>query len=145
MAQLKKELLIATLVVSFVGASLFSPRLPVVVQSVLFLFVLLLGFFMIVAGWWCWSIVRTDGDVPRWRKVFGLSGVIANSLALAIPFVALSCITGIDWGHIAAASLICSSCGLIAGLIAPREIRLPTALAGLITGSIILSIPIGVL
>ena len=141
MSQGKKELLIAIPVVGFVLGDFFSRKLPVIVQDVLFIVVLLLVCVMIVARWVCGSIVRNDSDVARWRKAVGVIGAMANTPAVLIPFLVLPMLT---WQIAIQACLACSFCGIAAGILAPREIRLPTALAGLIVASIVLAIPIGV-
>lgn len=143
MSQRKKELLIAIPIVGFVLGCLFSRKLhlPVIMQDVLFIILLLLGCMMIVASWVYWSIVRNDRDIAPWRKAISLIGVLAITLPALIPFLVLPMLAS---QITIQACLVCSFCGMVAGVFAPREIRLPTALAGLIVASVILAIPIGV-
>jgi hypothetical protein len=84
----KKEIVLALLVVGFVWLALFARWVPVSVQSVLFVVVVLLAFAMIVGGWWRWRSVRRDGNIASWRKKMGLLGLVAATLALALPFIA---------------------------------------------------------
>jgi hypothetical protein len=125
--------------------SLFERRLPALLQSLLFVIVLLLGLGMILAGWFGWTIVRDDANVSRLRRGMALLSISANTLAIAIPFLEFSYFEGVSGSTVAALCLACSCCGVIAGVIAPREIRLPSILAGVTIGSIILAIPIGIL
>jgi hypothetical protein len=141
MSQHKKELLIATPIAAFVVGGFFIRHLPVIAQDVWFIILLLIGCMMIVASWACWSIARNDRDVARWRKAVGLFGVMANTLAALIPFLVLPMLAG---QITIQACLVCSFCGMAAGILAPREIRLPTTLSGLIVASAILAVRIGV-
>lgn len=94
----------------------------------------------------------------------GLLGLVANTLALAVPFIVFfyavasfghmlpravasfgHMLPRIDWLAVSPTCLAFSRCGLICGVVAPPRIRFATAMGGLIVGSIILSIPIGIL
>jgi hypothetical protein len=155
-----RELMFALLVVAFVWASLFGRHwLPVPIQSLLFVVVLLLAGAMIAASWWCWIKSRSAESVASWRKKVGLLGVIANTTALAIPLGSLLYMVYcpfpfirvrvhlpmIDAEKMVLTCLVFSLCGLIAGILSPPRSRFATALGGLIIGSIILSIPMGIL
>jgi hypothetical protein len=123
------------------------------VQSVLFVIVLFLAWAMVLAGWWCWS--RSGENVAPWRKKVGLLAVTANTLAITIPFATFfwqfarfnyaHYLPLIDWRFVLPACLACSLCGAIAGVLGPPRIRFATAMAGVIVGSIVVSIPIGIL
>ena len=149
----KKEIALALLIVGFVWLALFARWVPVSVQSVLFVAVLILGLTMIVAGWWRWRSVRREENADSWRKKVGLLGLVANTLALAVPFVVLFYamasfgrkVPRIDWLVVSPTCLAFSLCGLICGVVSPPRIRFATAMGGLIVGSIVLSIPIGIL
>ena len=60
--RLKREALYALVLVAFAWVSLFGDWLPFLVQSVLFVTVLLLGLVMIVAGWWGWIKSQSERD-----------------------------------------------------------------------------------
>jgi hypothetical protein len=87
-----------------------------------------------------------------WRKMAGLLGLTANTLAIAVPFVA--CLYQFtrntyslnvpmpDFPLIIRFAFFLAVCGLIGGLLAPRRIRLVTAAGGLIISSAILAVPI---
>jgi len=138
-----------------VWLALFARWVPVRVQSLLFVVVLLLAFAMIVGGWWRWRSVRRDGNIASWRKKMGLLSLVANTLALAVPFIAffwalasfnpMLRLPKINWLFVAPTCLAFSLCGLICGVVAPPRIRFATAMGGLIAGSLLLSIPIGIL
>jgi hypothetical protein len=121
---------------------------------VLFVGLLILAFTMIVAGWWRWRSVRREENTASWRKKMGLLGLVANTLGLAVPFIAFFYAVAsfgrrmppkVDWLVVSPTCLAFSLCGLICGVVAPPRIRFATAMGGLIVGSIILSIPIGIL
>jgi hypothetical protein len=117
----------------------------------LFLIALLLAVCPII-GWWRWQGIKTDSTTVRWRKIVGLMSLTANSLAIAVPFVACLYqftrntyslnVPMADWPVIIPFSFFLSVCGLIGGVLAPRRIRLVTAVGGLIIGSLILAVPI---
>ena len=146
----------ALLIVTFVWESFFGHWLPTI-HSILFVVVLLLEIAMIVAGWWGWIKNRRASNVARWRQRVGLSGLVANTTALAIPigsllymmfypFVRVGVrLPMIDAQWMVLACLVFSVCGLVAGILAPPRSRFATTLGGLIIASIVLSIPMGVL
>jgi hypothetical protein len=117
----------------------------------LLLIVLLLAVCPII-GWWRWHGVKTDSTTVLWRKIAGLLGLTANTLAIAVPFVACLYqftrntyslnVPMADWPLIIPFSFLLSVCGLIGGVLAPRRIRLVTAAGGLIISSLILAVPI---
>jgi len=82
----------------------------------------------------------------------GLLGLTANTLAIAVPFVACLYqftrntyslnVPMADWTLIIPFSFLLSVCGLIGGVLAPRRIRFVTAAGGLIISSVILAVPI---
>jgi len=149
----KKEIALALLVVGFVWLALFAHWVPVTLQSVLFVGLLILGFTMIVAGWWRWRGVMREENTASWPKKMGLLGLVANTLALAVPFIVFFYAVASfghrqqrnDWLVVFPTCLAFSLCGLICGVVAPPRIRFATAMGGLVVGSIILSIPIGIL
>jgi hypothetical protein len=151
----KREALYALLVISFVWTSLFGHWLPMF-HSLLFDLVLLLELAMIVAGWWCWIKGRKDEGIAVWRKGVGLLGIAAYTTALIIPAGSLRYmmyypfirarmrLPMVDAKWLILTVLGFSLLGLIAGILAPPRSRFATALGGLIIGSIVLSIPIGI-
>ena len=136
-----------------VWLALFAHWVPVTLQSVLFVGLLILGFTMIVAGWWRWRGVMREENTASWRKKMGLLGLVANTLALAVPFIVFFYAVASfghrqqrnDWLVVFPTCLAFWLCGLICGVVAPPRIRFATAMGGLVVGSIILSIPIGIL
>jgi hypothetical protein len=119
--------------------------------GLLLLTVLLLAVCPII-GWLRWHGVETDSTTVQWRKVAGLLGLTANSLAIAVPFVA--CLYQFtrntyslnvpmpDFPLIIRFSFFLAIGGLIGGVLAPRRIGLVTAVGGLIISSVILAVPI---
>ena len=152
----RSEVFYALLVILFVWISLFGHWLPMF-HAFLFDLVLLLELAMIVAGWWCWIKGREDEGVAVWRKRVGLLGIVANTAALIIPAGSLLYmmyypfirarmrLPMVDANWLILTVLGLSLLGLIAGILAPPRSRFATALGGLIIGSIVLSIPIGIL
>lgn len=155
--QSKRKVLYAVLVVAFVWVSLFDHSLPTPLQSALFVAVLVLELALIVAGWWGWIRSRKIEELPRWRKRVGLFGVMANTAALAVPVVSLLYmmyypflrigvrLRAINAEWMILTVLVLSLSGLTAGIFAPPRSRFATALGGLIIGSVVLAIPIGIL
>jgi hypothetical protein len=105
-----------------------------------------------IIGWWRWQSLKTDSATVPWRKIAGLLGLTANTLAMAVPLVACLYqyarntyslnVPMADWPLIIPSSFFLSVSGLIAGVLAPRRIRLVTAAGGLIISSLILAVPI---
>ena len=117
----------------------------------LFLTVLFLAVCPII-GWWRWQGVKTDSTTVLWRKIAGLLGLTANTLAIAVPFVACLYqftrntyslnVSMPNFPLIIRFAFFLAVCGLIGGVLAPRRIRLVTAAGGLIISSVILAVPI---
>ena len=117
----------------------------------LFLTVLFLAVCPIIS-WWRWQGVETDSTTVLWRKMAGLLGLTANTLAIAVPFVACLYqftrntyslnVSMPNFPLIIRFAFFLAVCGLIGGLLAPRRIRLVTAAGGLIISSVILAVPI---
>jgi hypothetical protein len=158
--QAKKEIAVALLVAVFVGLSLFSRWMPLPAQDTLFLIVLLFPPALAMAGWWRLRRIKQDENTGR-RRTIGLLGLLANTLAIVLPFAAFfynfalirygrhqQALAGfhlIDLGLATHICLVLSTLGAIAGILAPSRIRLAVALGGFTTCCIILSIPMGVL
>jgi hypothetical protein len=150
-------IIIAVAIIAFVWISLFDHSLPIPVQSLLFFVVLLLAPVMLVIGWWRFRKAFRDETVPRWRRVCDLVALIATTLTFALPLLVffyavilfqlrLQPSRGmVNWLNVLPVCLGLSLCGVIGGVLAPQRIRLSTALSGLIAGSIVFSIPIGIL
>jgi hypothetical protein len=143
--------------VILVYVSLFSRRIPVPIQSALFLGVLLLEIAMIAAGWWyCIKNQKANG-VANWRRRMALLGAIANTTAFAIPVGSLVYMMFhpaiarhthtpmINAEKMILACLVFSLCGVIAGILSPARSRFATTLGSLIIALLILAIPMGVL
>jgi uncharacterized membrane protein len=96
-----------------------------------------------------------EDSVARWRKICGVLARLASTLTFAIPVLVFFYsfamfqlrVQPSHWIFtiVMPVCLVLSLCGFIGGVLAPRRIRLATALGGLIAGSIVLSIPIGIL
>lgn len=132
----------------------FVRWVPVRVQSALFITLILLAFALIGTGWRRWRVVRQDPNIASWRRRIGLLALIADTLGLVFPFVAFSfAFASFNYMHrpstivwiLVPVSVILSFCGLVCGICAPVRLRFMTAFGGLIVGSLIVSIPIGVL
>jgi hypothetical protein len=131
---------------------------PLPVQDVLFTMLVVLLPALNVWGWWALKRMNQDEATARWRKLAALLGLVANSLAIALPFAAVlygvyidhlkGRINGsdiLDTSFALRAALAFGAFGLVAGTIAPSRIRLSLMLGGFGTCLVILSIPIGVL
>lgn len=151
------EIAIAVAITAFVWISLFAHSLPTPVQSVLFVVVLLLALAMLVIGWWRLKKAWREDSVARWRKISGVLALLASTLTFATPVLVFFYSFAMfqlrvqpshwifNWLIVMPVCLVLSLCGFIGGVLAPRRIRLVTAVGGLIAGSIVLSIPIGIL
>lgn len=152
-----KEILYAAFLMAVVLASFFGHGFPMAVQNILFVILVVSGFALVAAGWWCWIKTRNAASVPRWRKRVGLFGLAADTTALAVPFVALLYmmyypflrarvgLAMVDAQFLVLSVLVLSASGFIAGIFAPTRSRFPTSAAAFVIGSIALSIPIGIL
>lgn len=148
---------LAVLIVVFVYLSLFSHRIPEAIKGILFFVVLFLEIAMIAAGWrFCLKDGKATG-VPDWRKRVALSGVVANTIAFAMPLLSLvymifydsiarrAHLPMIDGDEMLLVSLLFSLCGLIAGFLSPGRSRFAIALGNVIIALLILAIPRAVL
>ena len=132
------------------------------VEMVTFWIVLLLPFALNVAGWWRWPGVKRDQSAALWRKGVGLGGLVANAFSICLPFLAffyngflinyyvhhpsgLRGLKEIDLLKVVVVCLFLSLAAVVAGIVAPRRIRLAVALGGFTVASLILSIRMGVL
>ena len=143
------------MITGFVWISLFAHWLPMALQSGLFAVVLALG-LLILAWWRCRSALK-DAGAARWRKVCGLVGLIASTSTFVTPILAFFYAVAmfqlrvqpshwiLNWLVLMPICMALAVCGLVGGVLAPPRIRLATALSGVIAGSIVLSIPIGIL
>src|SRR5437879_5567378 len=94
----------------------------------LFLTVLFLAVCPII-GWWRWQGVKTDSTTVLWRKMVGLLGLTANTLAIAVPFVACLYqftrntyslnVSMPNFPLIIRFAFFLAVCGLIGGVLAP--------------------------
>ncbi len=148
-------LFVTTLILVYV--SLFFRRIPVPIQSALFLGVLLLEISMIAAGWWYCIKNWKANSVAKWRRRIALVGAVANTTAFAIPVLSLVYMIFypviahythtpmINSEKMILACLVCSLCGVIAGIFSPARSRFATTLGSLVIALLILAIPAGVL
>jgi hypothetical protein len=156
-ARSKAATLYGLVILILVCVSLFSRRIPVPIQSILFLVVLLLEITMIMAGWWYCVRNKSVNGVPNWRLRMALLGAIANTVAFAIPvgslvymmfYPAIARYTHTPMINAELMIVTClafSLCGVIAGTLSPPRNRFATTLGSLIIAMLILAIPMGVL
>lgn len=133
----------------------FTHRVSVRVEDALFVALLVLAVAMIGMGWLRWRGVKHDSTVASWRRRVGFLSLIADTLALLLPVAAFFyAFASFNYLHRASsmgvllilpASVLLSVCGLVCGILSPARIRLTTVMAGLILGSLIVSIPVAVL
>jgi hypothetical protein len=158
----KKELALGLAFVAvYVCVFHFLHSWPIGVQSVVGGITIFLPIALNVAGWWRWRGVRRDDTILRWRKVAGLIGLMANSIALLFPSLVffyntvltryymnrrpgLPGVKEIDLELLVNFCLILSLAAMI-DFVAPRRIRLAVVLGGFAMGWLILSIPRAVL
>jgi predicted signal transduction protein with EAL and GGDEF domain len=156
----KKQISFSLATVVFVYLSVQHRWFPVWVHNITFPGVLFIVCALNVAGWWRLTRAGQDATTSRWRKRAALMGLIANTLAIAVPFAAF--LYGIYIGYLMRrgpvkgsdivdvyfalpVGLCLAVCGLLSGTLAPNWIRLPIVLGGVVTCLLILSIPIGIL
>jgi len=156
----KKEISFSLATVVFVYLSVQKRWFPVWVHNVTVPVVLVIVFALNVAGWWRLTRADRSATMSRWRKRAALIGLIANTLAIALPFTAVlygiyieylirrGPVKGSDIVDVASAlpaGLCFAACGLLSGTLAPSRIRLLIVLGGLVTCLVILSIPVAIL
>jgi hypothetical protein len=114
-----------------------------------------------LAGWWRWVRVRHGQDTASWRKVVGLPGLVAVTLATIVPWIVFYydfILVGFDMRRYPASRLpgwkvidlyltfrsclLVSLVVMVLGFAAPRRIRLAVVLGGFATGWLIMSFPI---
>jgi hypothetical protein len=146
--KLNKEIVLTSIILALVWYSLFSHRLPLGVQSILFVLVLLLEGALVLSGW---LLSRTlEHTSAKWKRTVGVLGLWFDTAAIAISvwsfFYILQFPFGaINWLTIVPICLVLCLCGLIAGLLSSREIRPLTILSAVIWASVLVAIPFGVL
>ena len=106
-----------------------------------------------LVGWWLWVRVRHDPNTAGWRKVAGVLGLIAASLAVSVPWIVVYydvIVTGFDMRHQYPRSkfpgwtvidlywtfqscFFISAVAMVLGLVAPRRIRLVVVVGGFAT------------
>jgi hypothetical protein len=145
------------LLLAFAYVSVAHNILPRAVQDVLFFVVLLLELGLIAAGWRFYVKNRKKAEIVAWRKWMSLIGVIANTGAIAVPFASIVYMIVYPWVGLRMnlpmidadimvnANLICSLCGVIAGILSPPRSRFAITLGSLIIALLVVSIPMGVL
>lgn len=132
-------------------------RGPPWVQGVLFVVLILLPIALNVTGWLRFRKAARDHSLTGWRKLIVRWGVLANSLALAIPWAVIlfamysfanhrqPSAYEIDWNKTVIGILILSMYSLIASIMAPGWLRVTLMLNSLIVAGFVLAIPVGVL
>jgi hypothetical protein len=163
MKRSKKEIAIAVAIVVFVYLSLRAQHArwaPEPVQATLAYTALLAVVGLNVAGWWAASRMSQDANTARWRKRAGLIGLVANTLAIALPFAAflygvyvdhlisrgpVNASDVLDLGFVIPVSVALVAFGLVAGAIAPSRLRLAVVVGGLVTFFFLVAIPAPIL
>jgi hypothetical protein len=132
-------------------------RGPLWVQNVLFVALILLPIALNVTGWVGFRRAARDRRLTGWRKLIVRWGLLANSLAFAMPWgVILFAIYSfanhrqpsryeINSERMIIGVLMLSLYSVIAGAVAPGWIRVTLMLNSLIVAGFVLSIPMGVL
>jgi hypothetical protein len=114
-----------------------------IVQNVAFLVVISLPLLLTAMSWVELKIAWRDESISRWRIWASCCGCVALSFALVVPiivvFLTLSWLSWPAW---------CFSAGLVAlfaGIVAARSVRFPLFFGGLMIGSLVFIVPVGVL
>jgi len=154
----------AAFVVLIVGSIYLTAArwVPVPVRDVLFVIVFVfLPIVLNVAGWWHFRHPAPKESSAGWRRLAAGFGLLANSLAIAVVWGAflysylllnyvgrhrlVAADEMIDGRLVLTASLALAAFSMVAGAMAPRGVRLPLLLCGLIVGSAALIIPLAIL
>lgn len=143
----------AALALGFVAVYLFVFRFNrsshILVDNIIGLVVSMLPIILNVAGWWRWKSVWRDEKAARWRKVAGLAGLVANTLALCLACVSFFYSVAVERAHreafqsidlypVIVGCLVLSASALAVGIVAPRRFRLAVVLGGFAMGWLLL-------
>jgi hypothetical protein len=135
---------------------------PVPVQSVLFLMVFVcLPIILNVAAWWRFRHPAQDDRSADWRRLAGGLALVANSLAIAViwgqfiySYFLLNYVGRhrpvaademIDGTLVLTTSFVLAAFSMVAGAMAPRGVRFPLLLCGLIVACAMMVIPVAIL
>jgi hypothetical protein len=131
------------IVISLVSSSRPGQRVPMIVQWVAFYFLLSMPLILAAMSWAGFKRVRLDKTVSRWRIWICFCGYVALSVALVIPLLVMFLsLAYTEWSiWILGSSVV----ALLAGIFAPRTVRFPLFFGGLVTGGLVVIIPIGIL
>jgi hypothetical protein len=155
--QWKWQLVFALAVVATVYLSV-ARWAPLRVQNVLFVVSILLPLVLNAAGWVLSKRTAHGASLAHWRTVVVRVGLVANGLAIVLPWVTFlwavysflrhvqpSASHVPDWGVVLLSILGLSILSLVAGAVATGWTRVVMMLNSLVVCSFVLSIPIGVL
>lgn len=155
-SQWKWQLALALAVVATLFLSLAKWG-TLLIQDALFGVLLLLPIGLNVTGWVLSRRAALGNSLARWRWIVVRLGLVANGLAIALPWITFLWIVysfsrhlqpsashAPDWGVVLGAILVLSLFSLVAGAIATGWTRVVLMLNSLVICGLALSIPIGV-
>jgi hypothetical protein len=147
----KKEITFGlAFVVAYALVFYFVHSLTYGVRDVICVATILGAIVLNVAGWLRWRGAWRDRNSARWRKVFGLFGLVANTLVMCLfwgqifyGLLSRGSVAENEPYRAVEACLILSATALAVGLAAPRRIRMAVVLAGFTTICLIFFLIIG--
>jgi hypothetical protein len=131
------------ILLSLVALSRLGHRLPRFVQWAAFFFIFFLPLIFTAMSWAGFGRVRRDQNELRWRIWLCFCGCMALSLALLMPVLVI--VLTLDYTRWSIWILGSSVVALLAGIFGTRSARSPLVFGGLIIGSLVLMIPVGIL
>ena len=131
------------ILLSLVALSRLGHGLPRFAQWAAFCFIFFLPLIFATMSWVGFGRVRKDGNVSRWRIWLCFCGCVALSLALLMPLLVI--VLTLDYTRWSIWILGSSVVALLAGIFGTRSTRSPLVFGGLIMGSFVVMIPVGIL
>jgi len=131
------------IVVSLIASSRLGGSLPFGARNAAGFVILLAPIFLLAMSWAGFVILRRDSIRFVWRMWVALVGCVALSAAIAIPVLVI--LLGLDYLRLVIWIFGCGVVAFVSGLLAPRLLRFPLILGGLVMSGLVLIIPIGIL
>lgn len=126
-----------------IASSRLGSRLPMVVQDIAFVLVFVMLFVLTLVSWEIPREVQKSKDFTKLRFLVSACGCVALSFASAVPFVVIFFM--LSWMTWSVVCLCASALSLLCGICATRLMRRPLVFGGIIVGSLVFVVPVGVL
>jgi hypothetical protein len=111
-------------------------------QDVAFLLIMVSPFVFVIVSWMnLFEIEKME--TPSWQFWVSAVGCICLTYALGVPLAAM--FFRLPWSASASVCLTGACLSLLAGIFAAKTVRFPLFFGGLIVGSLVFIIPVGIL